>query len=78
MVKEWVAETTCEERGMLIEAGGIYPHRRIGRARRHDQGEAVATCPRCGQRFAATEDGTPEENRDLHFEGDADIPSICG
>ena len=83
---EWVATATFtdEHAGMFYEDGGIYDHDpaancrgRGGEARELIEGEHTATCPRCGQRFAATEDGTAESHRDLHFDGDEDIPSIC-
>ena len=66
----------------LIEAGGVYPRmyyaRVVGKAWRALQpGEHVALCPRCGHRFAETGYGTAEAHRDLHFDGDEDIPSIC-
>lgn len=84
--REWVALLTCVENSddpeaMFWEAGGIYDHEPQNSAREaarpFDPGEHVAVCPRCEQRFAATEDGTAESHRDLHFDGDEDIPSIC-
>ena len=90
MADEWVALQTFgndedEDAPGLIEAGGIYPARpqmnyaRVsGRAfREMVPNERVVLCPRCGQRFAATEDGTAESHRDLHFDGDDACPSIC-
>ena len=80
---EWVAlETWVDESApMFYEAGGIYLSRPrckwTSGARRLDPAEHVASCPRCGQRFAATDDDTAEANRNLHFEGDEDCPSIC-
>lgn len=78
---EWVALETCAPGEMFYEAGGVYTHEpqaSHGRiARPLDADEHVALCPRCGHRFAATEDGTAESHRDLHFDGDEDIPSIC-
>jgi hypothetical protein len=87
---EWVALQTFandedENAPGLIEQGGVYavrPHmnyaRVPGRAFRElVPGEHVAACPRCGQRFATVEDGTAATCRDLHFDGDDDIPSIC-
>jgi hypothetical protein len=80
---EWVAVTTFvdEYRGMFYEEGGIYDHKprckfTAGR-RLLDPNESTAVCPRCGQRFAVTEESSAETNRDLHFDGDEDIPSIC-
>jgi hypothetical protein len=84
----WVDEAA----EMFYEAGGVYPNEppcpwtKAGRELK--VGEPVAVCPRCGQRFAAV-DGegtmtpvspfkrTAEQNRDLHFDGDEDCPSIC-
>ena len=86
MAAEWVAIDTFvdEDGGMFYEAGGVYDHKpRSGssRIRKLTDGEHLAVCPRCNRRFAATEDGfevsTAGENRDLHFDGDADAPSIC-
>jgi hypothetical protein len=82
---EWVALLTFvdEDHGKFYEEGGIYSQRRMPPCkftrggRRLTQGEHEATCPRCGHRFAATDDGTAESHRDLHFNGDEDIPSIC-
>lgn len=86
---EWVALLTCcqssdeEDHGMFWEAGGIYPeatkpqNSATRAARPFEASEHEAVCPRCGQRFAATEHGTAESHRDLHFDGDEDIPSIC-
>ena len=66
---------------MFYEAGGVYDHepycKHMTGARELTPGEHIATCPRCGHRFAATNDGTAESHRDLHFDGDEDIPSIC-
>lgn len=83
MTTEYVALTTWvdEDAEMFYEAGGIYDHephnKAFNAARLLTPSEAQAVCPRCGQRFAATEDGTAESHRDLHFDGDADIPSVC-
>jgi hypothetical protein len=80
---EWVAIMTFvdEYAGMFYEEGGLYSHhphcKAVEGARRLQPGEPVAICPRCGQRFAASAESTPEACRDLHFDGDADIPSIC-
>lgn len=78
---EWVALDTFAPEPMFYEAGGVYDHKpytgRGGDVREFVPGEYVVTCPRCGQRFAATEDGTAESHRDLHFDGDEDCPSIC-
>jgi hypothetical protein len=86
---EWVALLTCvsssdpDVNAMMWEEGGIYPDSNRPRnsameaAREFQAGEHVAACPRCGQRFAATPEGTAESHRDLHFDGDEDIPSIC-
>ena len=66
---------------MFYEGGGIYDHqphcKEGGGGREFVAGEPTAVCPRCGQRFAASDDDTAEGNRDLHFDGDQDIPSIC-
>lgn len=85
--REWVALLTCvassdDPHAMMWETGGIYPdsnkprNSAIKAAREFHAGEHVAVCPRCGQRFAATDEGTAESHRDLHFDGD-EIPSIC-
>ena len=77
---DWIALTThATPTEQLIEAGGIYPSRltRNPGFRHLQPGEQTATCPRCGQRFAAVDVGTAEENRDLHVTGDEDCPSIC-
>jgi len=83
---EWVATSTFvdESAGMFYEEGGIYDHDpatncrgRGGDARELIAPEHTAACPHCGQRFAATENGAAEKHRDLHFDGDEDIPSIC-
>ena len=82
-VREWVALTTFtdEDAGMFYETGGVYAHKPKSKAiegsRELVPGEFLASCPRCGQRFATVEEGTAEENRNLHFDGDADIPSVC-
>jgi hypothetical protein len=81
MANEWVALETCAPEDKFYEAGGVYgeepraSHTTI--ARRLEPREHIAVCPRCGQRFAATEDGTAEAHRDLHLNGDKDVPSIC-
>jgi hypothetical protein len=81
--KEWVALSTFsdEDRGMFYETGGIYSHepycRGMAGARELVPGEYEVACPRCGQRFATVDEGAAEGNRDLHFNGDEDIPSIC-
>jgi len=83
MADKWVALQTFSPDEMFYEAGGVYDHkpsesRVCGPAvRRLEVGEHIALCPRCGQRFAATENGSAESHRDLHFDGDEDIPSIC-
>jgi hypothetical protein len=83
-VVEYVAVTTFvnESAGMFYEEGGVYDHEPRSKAfrgaRRLAPDEPVAACPRCGHRFVATDDSTAEENRDLHFHGDVEIPSICG
>jgi hypothetical protein len=80
---EWVALLSFvdESAGMFYEDGGVYDHEPRSKAhrdgRRLEPGEHLAACPRCGHRFAQTEDGTAEEHRDLHFNGDDAIPSIC-
>jgi hypothetical protein len=82
-IREWVALLTFSpDNGMFYEAGGVYEHEPIGRtpgrpSRLLRPGEHVVSCPRCGQRFAATDDDTAESNRDLHFDGDEDIPAVC-
>jgi hypothetical protein len=82
-MREWVALMTWETEGIFYEAGGVYPSRPIchwtDTARELQPGEGVAVCPRCGQRFAAVDDEaeTAEACRNLHFDGDEDIPSIC-
>jgi hypothetical protein len=81
MDHEWVALETFTHGDRFYEAGGIYDHNRrvtyMNAGRPYEPGEHIAVCPRCGQRFAATEDGTAESHRDLHFDGDEDVPSIC-
>src|SRR5512135_2343500 len=80
--REWVATMAFvdETAGKLIEEGGIYSEKprwaASEAARPFNPAEHVAECPRCGQRFAATQQ-TPQENRDLHFYGDEDSPPIC-
>jgi hypothetical protein len=78
---EWVALMTFAPDDMFYETGGIYDHEPrcsyTKGGRPLETAEHVAECPRCGHRFAATEDGTAESHRDLHFDGDEDIPSIC-
>jgi hypothetical protein len=82
---EWVALFTCvaSSNDMMWEEGGVYPdtnrprNSAVEAARPLKDGEHVAVCPRCGQRLAATENSTAEANRDLHFDGDEDIPSVC-
>jgi hypothetical protein len=84
-VSEWVAVMTfvdeSESGEMFYEAGGIYSHKphckwtEGGQLLTPDEHEAV--CPRCGQRFAAAAGHSAEANRDLHFDGDEEIPSIC-
>lgn len=80
---EWVAIMTFvdEHAGMFYEEGGVYDHEPhlswTEGARRLVNGEHEASCPRCGQRFAGTDTGTAESHRNLHFDGDEDIPSIC-
>jgi hypothetical protein len=80
--KEWVALFTFEnDAGIFYEEGGVYSHepqpKGMTGARVLAVGEHEASCSRCGQRFAATDEGTAEEHRDLHFNGDDEIPSIC-
>ena len=74
---EWVALLTFSDE----DGGGVYPdepQRKAAIGARELAGrEHIVVCPRCGYRFAATEDSTAESNRDLHFDGDEDIPSIC-
>lgn len=83
MSTEWVAtETFVDEcAGMFYEAGGVYDHEPQNKAWRAARelgvGEHQAICPRCDMRFVATDDQTAEQNRDLHFDGDDDCPSIC-
>lgn len=78
--QKWVATMTFAPEDKFYEEGGVYGHEPrcswTAGARKFVVGEHVAECPRCGQRFAETE-STAEANRDLHFHGDADIPSIC-
>lgn len=75
---EWVALITFTHEGRLYEAGGVYADAVVSTAtRRYDPAEPVADCPACGQLFAATEEGSPELHRDLHFFGDKRTPSIC-
>ena len=83
MPTHWVALSTFvdESAGKFYEAGGV-SDQRLRHSARHvgcalDPAENVATCPRCGHQFASTDEGTAEEHRDLHFNGDDDIPSIC-
>jgi len=77
----WVALVTFNDEMGFREAGGVYPHAFISRDGYHFRelkpDEPVALCPRCNQRFAATEYWTAEANRDRHFNGDEEIPSIC-
>jgi hypothetical protein len=81
MDHKWVALDTFTHGDVFYEAGGIYDHTRrvtyMNTGRPYEPGEPIAVCPRCEQRFAATEDGTAESHRDLHFNGDTDVPSIC-
>ena len=80
---EWVAVATFfdEQAWRLRENGAIYSDKpdcngmEGSRILKADEHEVV--CPRCGQRFVSEEKSTAEENRDLHFDGDDDIPSIC-
>jgi hypothetical protein len=88
---EWVALTSFaneddNERPFmphLIEEGGVYPREaretRVGgpRFRPCLPDEPTVACARCGRRFVATEGSTAAQNRDLHMNGDEDIPSIC-
>jgi hypothetical protein len=80
---EWVTTITfVDDSGILREVGAIYAEKPRWKARSPARpldllGEVIAVCSRCGQRFAATDDATAEENRDLHFNGDSDVPSIC-
>jgi hypothetical protein len=81
--QRWVALMTFVDdyADAFYEAGGVYDHHPQCRftegARPLLPNERLVQCPRCGQQFADVDDGTAEENRDLHFDGDADIPSIC-
>jgi len=78
--ERYVATTTFrdEDSGILYEEGGVYDRKPRGnQTRAFDPCEHVALCPRCGQRFAATEGGTAEDYRDFHVDGDEDVPSIC-
>ena len=65
----------------FYEEGGVYDDEPCCSAelggRRLGVNERTVECPRCGHRFVATENNTAEANRDLHFDGDEDIPSIC-
>lgn len=80
---EYVAIMTFSDEygGMFYEAGGVYDHKPYCKGQTGDRefvpGEHLALCPRCGAKFAGTDDGTAESHRDLHFDGDEDIPSIC-
>jgi hypothetical protein len=81
--KERVALSTCVEPGngeMFWEEGGVYTTRPVNPtsevSRPFNGDEHVARCPRCGQRFVATESSSAEKNRDLHYYGD-DVPSVC-
>ena len=80
---EWVTTITfTDASGTLREVGAVYaekPRWKAGSAARPLDvlGEPEAVCARCGQRFAATDDATAEMNRDLHVNGDKDLPSIC-
>ncbi len=82
--QQWVALLTfvAEAKGkdMFYEEGAVYDHeppcKSTAGGRRLESGEATVVCPRCGQLFATT-DETAEDNRNLHFNGDEDIPSIC-
>jgi hypothetical protein len=82
-MKNFVAQMTFvdESADMFYEEGGVYDHHfrsKFGKASRPlTATELTATCPRCGQHFAATESCSAESNRDLHFDGDEDCPSIC-
>src|SRR5437879_168772 len=81
--KKWVALTTFvdDDAGMFYEAGGVYDHephnKAFDGARTLQPTEHLTVCPRCAHQFAATDENTAEAHRDLHFDGDADIPSIC-
>jgi hypothetical protein len=82
MTALWVALETFvnESAGAFYEEGGVYDHDEPEReytGRPLDPLERTVQCPRCGHPFAATEESTAEENRDLHFDGDKDCPSIC-
>jgi hypothetical protein len=81
-MNEWVAlDTFLARDDRFYEEGGIYegtplvPTEAVTRPLR--SGERIVRCPRCGQRFAGTDEGSPEANRDLHVNGDEDCPSIC-
>ena len=83
MPTHWVALSTFvdESAGKFYEASGVYAQR-LRQSARHvgrplDPAEDVATCPRCGHRFASTDEDSAEEHPNLHFNGDDDIPSIC-
>jgi len=86
MTNEWVATETFANEDTdslpgLIEAGGVYArqlHDRYGDVGRLlVAGETLVACPRCGQRFADTDEGAADTHMLLHFEGDDDCPSIC-
>lgn len=76
---DWVSLETCGEGDSFREEGGIYagPPKRNPGHRTLDASERQAACPRCGRRFAASEEMSAEECRDLHYHGDEDLPSIC-
>jgi hypothetical protein len=83
----WTPDDRCPDlaaKYALIEAGGIYPEKAViyppgmGRSGRlFVTGEHEVACPNCGRRFAKTGDASAAANRDMHFDGDEDLPSIC-
>ena len=81
--REWVALLTMTEKDGdgFWEAGGIYASEPVCQwtegSREFQPGEHVVECPRCGQRFAESDGSSAEKNRDLHFYGNEEIPSIC-
>ena len=74
-----------EPAGRLYEIGGVYrttppsPAEHPTRALVPD--EPTVGCPRCGQRFAATREGTrtfsADENLHCHIDGDAERWGAC-
>ena len=79
---DWVATNTwVGSKGVFYEAGGIYDHvpsnSAFEAARPLAAREPEAACPRCGQRFAGTDEGTAQSHRDRHVDGDQGCRSIC-